>query len=374
MKIARIEVYQKDLPYSGCVYRLSGGRTFEVFDATYVRLVAEDGTDGWGESTPFGATYIAAHARGVRAGLREVAPAVLGLDPRHTDRINDAMDAALVGHAHAKTPIDVACWDLFGKAVGMPVCDLLGGGFNRALPLISSIHAGEPDDMRARVADHRERGDLGHSVKVGALDGEGGPALDAERIVASLADRQRGEYFLVDANGGLSVENGRRLLALLPDSLDFVFEAPCATWAETVAFRRFCPYPIVLDELADSDASVAQILSDGIADGVGLKISKAGGLTHGRRQRDICIAGGLTFSVQDTVGSSVSFAAILHLGQTVPEATLRCVGNPRDMITGDPAICDVISVAGGVQASKTPGLGITMNVDQLGEPVDVWTL
>jgi L-alanine-DL-glutamate epimerase-like enolase superfamily enzyme len=53
------------------------------------------------------------------------------------------MDNALVGHNHAKTPLDVACWDIFGKSVEMPVCDLLGGNTNEPLPLISSIHAGE---------------------------------------------------------------------------------------------------------------------------------------------------------------------------------------------------------------------------------------
>ena len=127
MKIERIEVYQLDLPYSGGVYRLSGGRKYPSFDATVVRVVSDDGVEGWGESTPFGATYIAAHALGVRSGIEEMAPHLIGLDPRRVDRVNDAMDAVLAGHLHAKAPIDVACWDLFGKSVGLPVCELLGG-------------------------------------------------------------------------------------------------------------------------------------------------------------------------------------------------------------------------------------------------------
>ena len=58
------------------------------------------------------------------------------------------------------------------------------------MPTISSIYAGDPQEMRARVADHRARGYLGHSIKIGATDSEGGPALDAERITACLADRR----------------------------------------------------------------------------------------------------------------------------------------------------------------------------------------
>lgn len=112
MKIAAIEVFQVDLPYSGGTYRLSGGRDFTSFDATFVRIETACGVVGWGESTPFGATYIAAHALGTRAGIAELAPQLLGCDPRQTDRVYDRMDQTLVGHRHAKTAIDLACWDI----------------------------------------------------------------------------------------------------------------------------------------------------------------------------------------------------------------------------------------------------------------------
>ena len=127
MKISQIDLFQVDLPYSGGVYKLSGGRSYTSFDASIVRITTDDGTQGWGESTPFGSTYIASHALGTRAGIAEIAPHLLGRDPRQVDRINDAMDDALVGHNHAKTALDVACWDIFGKSVGLPVCELLGG-------------------------------------------------------------------------------------------------------------------------------------------------------------------------------------------------------------------------------------------------------
>jgi len=173
MKITKIDVFQVDLPYAGGTYVLSGGREYQSFDATIVRLTADNGLEGWGESTPFGSTYIAAHARGTRAGIAEIAPRLLGLDPRHVDRVNDAMDEALVGHNHAKTALDVACWDIFGKSVGMPVCDLLGGRTTVKMPVISSIYTGTPEEMRGRLNGYRQRGYRGHSIKVGD-----DPALD----------------------------------------------------------------------------------------------------------------------------------------------------------------------------------------------------
>lgn len=368
LSIKQIDVFQVDLPYSGGVYVLSHARQYRSFDATLVRITTQNGIEGWGESTPFGSTYIAAHALGVRAGIAEIAPSLIGLDPRRVDRINQVMDEALVGHEHAKAAIDIACWDIFGKSVGMPVCDLLGGRTNVKLPLISSIHVGEPEDMRTRVAECRKKGYVGQSVKIA-----GEPAADAARIVASLADRQPGEFFIVDANGGFTVETALRMLRLLPDGLDFVLEAPCATWRECVSLRRRTNIPIHFDELAITDASILKLVADDAAEGIGMKISKNGGLTKCRRQRDICLAAGYTFSVQDTVGSDVSFAAIVHMGQTIPERNLRCLLESRDMVTLKLADGPFDAVNSRITAPDLPGLGITPRLDVLGHPVATYS-
>ena len=282
------------------------------------------------------------------------------------------MDTHLLGHNHAKTPLDVACWDLLGKSVGMPICDLLGGRIEHRLPLISSIHSGEPEEMRARVADHRSRGYMGHSIKIGALDSEGGPVLDTAPVSAPQAPGKPGEFFLVDANGGMTPESTLRMLRLLPRGLDFVLEAPCATWRECVSIRRHSDIPIIWDELAINEDDLIRIIADDAADGIGLKISKNGGLTRGRRHRDICVAGGRTMSIQDTVGTDVAYAAVLHLGQTVPKRVLRCVANCTDLVTVKVADFDVPLVDGGAVAPDLPGLGVTPNLDVLGAPVATW--
>ncbi|SJM64536.1 mandelate racemase/muconate lactonizing enzyme family protein [Gulosibacter sp. 10] len=374
MKITRIDLYERDLPYSGGTYHLSKGRTYTSFGGTFVRLTTDTGLQGWGESTPFGSTYVAAHTRGVRPVIEELAPLLLGRDPRQVDRVNDLMDTALLGHNFAKAPIDIACWDLLGKALEMPVCELLGGATGVPMPTISSIHAGDPEEMRARVADHRARGYRGHSVKIGAADSEGGPALDAERIVACLADRRPGEYFLVDANAGLSPESALRLFSVLPDGLDFVLESPCPTWRETLTVRKRSPYPIILDELVQNDDDLVHAIQTDAADGFGLKVTPAGGLTPGRRQRDIARAAGLTVSVQDTVGSDVAFAAIVHLAATVPPHLLRCVLKTSDMVTLTTARFEPSERDGGVLPPALPGLGIEVDEEVLGAPVMSWSL
>lgn len=359
MKIARAQVYGVDLPYTGGVYRLSGGREFRSFRSLVVRLETDTGLVGWGESCPFGGTYIAAHAGDVLAALEELSPVVLGLDPRQYDRVYDAMDAVLLGQLSTKAAIDIACWDLAGKAAGVPICDLLGGRVADEVAAISSIGTDNPEVMRASVQRHRDQGFRAHSIKVGASEDEGGPSLDAARITAVLADRQPGEWFLADCNNGLSVEHALRLFELLPKGLDFVLEAPCATWRETLAVRAKCPYPIMLDELVQSDADVVEAIAQNACDGINLKLSKQGGLTRCRAQRDMARAAGMTVSVQDTWGSDISRAAIQHLACSTPKGMVRFALDTRPLVGTSLGEID----------SFGPGLGIEPDPSKLGQPL-----
>ena len=60
-----------------------------------MRIETDEGLAGFGETCPLGPAYLPAHAEGARAALREVAPSLLGLDPRNLNAVNDTMDAAL---------------------------------------------------------------------------------------------------------------------------------------------------------------------------------------------------------------------------------------------------------------------------------------
>ena len=128
MRITKISVWQLDLPLNE-PYFLSGGRLkFETLDSTFVRIDTDEGISGWGEGCPWGHTYLPAHGAGIRAGIETIAPILIGEDPRGLVHINRLMDVQLPGHPYAKAPIDIACWDILGRASGMPLWQLLGGG------------------------------------------------------------------------------------------------------------------------------------------------------------------------------------------------------------------------------------------------------
>src|SRR4051794_11262983 len=146
---------------------MSGGREIVSLPSTVVRVTADDGTEGFGETCPLGPAYLPAHGEGARAALRELAPALLGLDPCELAIVNDRLDATLLGHGYAKSAIDVACWDLLGKASGRPVCALLGGRRQSSYPLYVAIPLGSAREMAAHVRARREEGIRHFQLKLG---------------------------------------------------------------------------------------------------------------------------------------------------------------------------------------------------------------
>jgi len=126
LKIARIAAYKVDLLLHEGSYKWSGGKSVEKFDSTVVRIDTNIGVSGYGENTPLGPSYLPAYAAGTRAGIKELAPTLIGENPILLNKINCSMDAALKGHPYVKSAIDMACWDILGKVANMPVCELLG--------------------------------------------------------------------------------------------------------------------------------------------------------------------------------------------------------------------------------------------------------
>ena len=237
MKITRISVYQTDLPLEH-PYWLSGGRLkFECLDATFVKIETDAGITGWGEGTPWGHTYVPAHGPGIRAGIETMASFALGLDPRRVLDVERAMDLALPGHFYAKSPIDMACWDIAGKAAGLPIADLMGGGSRTPRPIASSVGAKTVEETREVIQRYRDRGYVAHSVKIGG---------DVERDVARVryveSIRLPGEIVLYDVNRGWTRQQALRVMQATED-LKVMFEQPGETPTISPRSVRFIRHP-----------------------------------------------------------------------------------------------------------------------------------
>ena len=148
MKIRRISAYQVDLPLHEGSYKWSGGKSVDVFDSTIIEVETDSGLKGYGEVCPLGPFYLPAYAEGVRSGVRELAPHLIGWDATHLGPLNHRMDAALKGHAYVKSGIDIACWDILGQVSSQPVCNLLGGRYGDDFVLYRAISQETPENLR----------------------------------------------------------------------------------------------------------------------------------------------------------------------------------------------------------------------------------
>lgn len=363
MKITRIAAYQVDLPLHEGSYKWSGGKSVEVFDSTIVQVETDGGLVGYGEVCPLGPFYLPAYAAGVRAGLRELAPHLLGSDPTQLMVLNRRMDAALKGHPYVKTGIDMACWDILGKVSGQPICTLLGGRYGDDFVLYRAISQEAPERMAEKVAGYRAEGYRRFQLKVG-----GQPEADIERIRQVAQLLEPGDKLIADANTGWLMHEAARVTRAV-DDVDVYIEQPCLSYEECLSIRRRTSHPFVLDENVDGIDMLLRGHADGAMDVVNIKISKFGGLTKARLARDLCVSLGMAMTIEDSWGGDITTAAIAHLAHSTPTAFLFTATDFNSYVTVSTAAGAPQRAQGHMAASTAPGLGIRPRWDVLGSPV-----
>jgi len=339
MKITAIKAWQVDLP-----------RNFvEVFDSTVVAIETDEGLTGYAECCPLGSAYLPSYARGVRAGLSELAPHLIGQDPLNLGAI-----------------IDIACWDLLGKATGFPVYTLLGGAAQDDVALYRAISQESAEQMAAKIEGYAAEGYTKFQLKVGADANE-----DIERIHATRAVLKPSDLLIADANTGWTRHEAARVVNAVAD-LDVYIEQPCMTYDECVSIRRRTALPFVLDEVIDGTDTLVRAIAEDAMDVINLKISKVGGLTRARLMRDLCVNAGIPMTIEDTWGGDITTAAIAHLARSTPQDF--CFSATDFNSYGTVTIVTIAQgapqrVNGRMTASDRPGLGIEPDFEVLGEAV-----
>ena len=363
MEITAIRAWRVDLPLVEGRYTWSDGRFVEVFDNTVVEIETSAGISGYAESCPLGPAYLPAHAMGVRSGIAELGPHLIGRDPRDLNEISRIMDSSLLGHPHAKAPLDIACWDILGKVTGLPLFTLLGGRAQKDVVLYRAISQQPPDRMAANVEKYRQEGYSRFQLKVGGTAND-----DIERIHAARGVLHDSDVLVADANTGWARHEAARVVDAVA-ALDVYIEQPCKTFAECLSIRRRTAKPFVLDETIDGIEMLTRGLAEDAMDVINLKISKVGGLTKARLMRDICVESGIPMIIEDPWGSDITTAAVAHLAQSTPEEFTFAATDFNSYVTVSTATGAPQRVSGRMSAPSRPGLGIEPRFEVLGEPV-----
>ncbi len=367
MLITQISAYRIELPFARGNYKLSGGRTWKSLDSTVIRIDTDTGLVGWGETCPFGPNYLEAFARGARAGIAELAPGLIGLDPSRPAVIYAHLDDHLLGHPYVKHGIDMACWDLLGKLARQPLYTLFGGLLSEFPPTSGWIPPAHGPWMEELIARHRAEGCRQFSTKA-----SGDPEADIEFLLRLGEIMLPGETVKFDANGGWRVDEALRVLRVT-GSVEAYFEEPCGSYEEIRALRRSVDRPVVLDECALDLDTILRAHADGICDAVNLKIGRVGGLTPALAIRDLCNALGIPFYLQCAGGSGITQAAIVHLAHASAPERLLYIWDIGDLVARDTVANPVPRKAGRMHAHHLPGLGVEPLADVLGEPVAVYS-
>ena len=127
MKITQISVYSVPLNFTCGEFTYSNGRTINHADSTIVRVTTDKGFIGYGEVCPADRAHLSITADEIREHLEVLAPGLIGYDPTKIGLVNYRMDQLLSDSPFAKSPLDIACWDIAGQVADKPIFELLGG-------------------------------------------------------------------------------------------------------------------------------------------------------------------------------------------------------------------------------------------------------
>lgn len=367
MRITRITVWQRTMPLNE-PYWLSGGRLkFEELDSTFVRIDTDEGLSGWGEACPWGHTYLPAHGPGVRAGLETIAPAVIGLDPRGFESINAVMDMTLPGHPYVKSAIDMACWDIAGKAAGMPLWMMMGGQNAVPVHVNSSISTGTPDEMLALIKKASAKGYRVHSAKIGGSDTN----ADIERIEAISAALPNDESVTFDVNRAWTPGVAVNVLNSVK-ARDWV-EQPCETLDQCAHVAGRVQNPIMLDECMHDFNDHLSAWQMKACEGVKVKPNRVGGLTKAKQIRDFGVSVGWQMHIEDLGGSALADTAAIHLAASTPDANRLASWLCHYHLADDPVPGQGARNIGGFATPPSlPGLGVNVDENILGDAVAIY--
>lgn len=363
MKISRISLWSVDLT-SHETYYMAEGKTCDTVKSHVLCMETDTGQKGWGEVCPI-PHYLPAFANGVPSAIEEMAPEILGVEPFGVDAPMRKLDKFLQGHLYAKSIIDMALWDLFGKASGQPLYALLGGRTQYDMPLYHSITCIAPDDMAQIAREAFATGIRQFQVKLGA---DSDWQADAERLTKVREAVGDGPLVYGDWNCGASKLQATRTARAVA-GLDVMLEQPCKTLEDCAAVRQATGLPMKIDEGATDLATLIRAHDLGVLDAVALKLSKFGGLSAMRRARDLTVHLGAEICAECTWGSDIVTAASLHFAASTPPEALMNTCDLSSYVGPRIAPDCPTRRDGRIAPPEGPGIGVTPDPDILGAPI-----
>lgn len=308
-RIQHIEVFPYRYPLRGYFKFLSGGRA-----AVAIKVTADDGTVGWGQSVPV-ETWSDETFEASTIALRDYfAPRLIGHDPTDIPGAHAIMDRTIAGTFSTGMPItragiDLALHDLTGKWLGQSLAEMWGRSPGGPLTLSWTVNVTSLEDLETSLAEAQRRGYRNFNIKVA-------PDLDFDMELARRVRRHSPHSFLwADANGGYDVATALRAARKLADAGVDVLESPLRPHhiRGYQSLKRLGALPIVMDEGVVSPVELVEFIRLKMLDGLAMKPARCGGLWSNRQQIEIIRQEGLIWLGSGLADPDISLAASLAL-------------------------------------------------------------
>jgi len=365
MKIERIDIFPVRYPMTGFFKFFAGPRGEAGRAAVIIKLTADDGTVGWGESVPLPTWSDETLETAVVALRHYFIPALIGHDPTDLAGAHRRLDTAIAPGFSTSLPItraglDIALHDLIGRAAKQPLHEIWGRPKGRPLTLSWTVNARTLDEVEPIMDAGRRRGYRHFNIKVS-------PDLEFDVQFARLVRKLAPEGFLwADANCGYDPDTALQAAPRLAEAGVDVLEAPVRPnrLGSYQALKRQGALPIYMDEGVVSPVELAEFIRLGMLDGVAQKPSRCGGLTSCREQIELLRQHGLAFLGSGLTDPDISLAATVALYSAYGLKKPAALNGPQFLTAS--VLKQPLSVKDGMLALPDgPGLGIEVDEEKV---------
>jgi muconate cycloisomerase len=365
MKITRIEPIPVCVPLKKGLTAKTAHGEHVVSPYVIVKVHTDAGIVGLGEATISG-LWSGETQAGTMAGITEyIAPVLLGKDPRDITAARRAMDFVLKLNPFTKSAVEMALWDIAGKAAGLPVYRLLGGKVRDRVRIKLVVWARDVPGSRLMAEQHLALGVSCVKVKVG-LD----PESDIARVRAVRQVAGADIPVTIDANCGWTIQQARHCLRALADVNLLLAEQPIPAGdpAALAELRRDTPAPIMADESVFTLQDAWLLTLHRAADIFSVYPGKHGGIAATADIIAIARAAGVRCTIGSNLELGVGTAAMLHVAAAFPEVDTEAF--PADTIGPFYHDADLITRPLDLgppyaQIPEGPGLGVELDEEQL---------
>jgi L-alanine-DL-glutamate epimerase-like enolase superfamily enzyme len=330
-----------------------------------VKITADDGTSGWGQSVPV-ATWTCEPLEASLLVMRDyLAPALLGADPLDIVAAHAALDRALAPAFSTATPLaraglDMAIHDLAGRLQGKSLAELLGRPRGGPVTLSWTLNPRTLDEAETLIEAGRQRGYRNFNIKVA-------PDIAFDVALARLVRRRApGSFLWADANGGYdpaaALDAAPQLAAAGVDVLESPLRPNQIRGYQDL--KRQAALPILMDEGIVSPVELAEFIRLGMLDGISMKPSRCGGLWPARQQIEMILDAGLMWLGSGLSDPDIALAASLGLYSAYGLARPAALNGPQ-FLTADVLAAPLAIADGAAAVPDGPGLGVVVDEQRL---------